>query len=167
MQFAFGIELLLRVANDSAESTPLFKSDWISKESRLDILPSGWNLLCFRTVGDFDNCMQLELKERDPEKQPPNEYPNTYAPIPVNGSSCVHTGLKHAHLYKLLGDEGSARNFVRVVSLKNPKARHGKTLFHIGDMLRYLDHLAEQQGAGKNRNALVLPNARDHSVQSL
>jgi hypothetical protein len=80
-------------------------------------------------------------------------YPNSYAPIPANGQSCPHTGLKHAHLYKLLGEKGSAREFVRVVNLRDPKARHGKTLFHVGDMFRFLDRLALEQGTGTNREA--------------
>lgn len=79
-------------------------------------------------------------------------YPNSYAPIPANGQSCPHTGLKHAHLYKLLGENGAARKFVRVVNLRDPKARHGKTLFHVGDMLRFLDNLALEQGTGRKRD---------------
>ena len=85
------------------------------------------------------------------------EYPNSYAPIPANGQLCPYTGLKHAHLYKLLGDGGSAREFVRVVSLRDPKARHGKTLFHVGDMLRFLNTLAHEQGTGMNRESSRLP----------
>lgn len=81
------------------------------------------------------------------------DYPNSYAPIPANGQSCPHTGLKHAHLYKLLGNNGAAREFVRVVNLRDPKARHGKTLFHVGDMLRFLDSLALDQGTGSKRES--------------
>jgi hypothetical protein len=106
--------------------------------------------------------MQIELTERADESRTRNDYPNVYAPIPGNRDVCTHTGLKHAHLYKLLGDGGSARDYVRVVNLRNPKARHGKTLFHIGDMLRYLDHLAEEQGTGRNRRALVPVAVADH-----
>ena len=80
------------------------------------------------------------------------DYPNSYAPIPANGKSCPHTGLKHAHLYKLLGDNGAARDFVRVVNLRDPKARHGKTLFHVGDLLRFLNNLALEQGTGRKRD---------------
>ena len=84
------------------------------------------------------------------------EYPNSYAPIPPSGQSCPHTGLKHAHLYKLLGSNGAARKFVRVVNLREPQARHGKTLFHVGDMLRFLDNLALEQGAGSERESLCI-----------
>lgn len=76
---------------------------------------------------------------------PGAEYPNSYATIPTNGTICPHTGLKHAHLYKLLGDCGNARSYVRTIQLRSPGARHGKTLFHVGDMLRYLDYLATSQ----------------------
>jgi hypothetical protein len=78
-----------------------------------------------------------------------------YAPIPTNSQSRPHTGLKHAHLYKLLGNKGAAREFVRVVNLKDPKARHGKTLFHVGDMLRFLDGLALEQGTGRKRGSEI------------
>jgi hypothetical protein len=64
--------------------------------------------------------------------------------IPANGQSCPYTGLKHARLYKLLGENGAAREFVRVVNRK--------TLFHVGDMLRFLDNLALEQGTGSKRD---------------
>lgn len=91
------------------------------------------------------------------EARTAGEYPNSYTTIPTNGRTCSHTGLKHAHLYKLLGDKGAAREFVRVVNLRDPKARHGKTLFHVGDMLRFLDRLAHGQGTGMNRESSRLP----------
>jgi hypothetical protein len=94
------------------------------------------------------------------------EYPNIYAAIPSNGVPCPHTGLKHAHLYKLLGEDGAARNFVRVVNLRNPRARHGKTLFNVGDMLRFLDHLAREQGAGSDRQKLSVVPAQGPGVSS-
>lgn len=80
-----------------------------------------------------------------------NPYPNRYVPIVPNGCICQWTGLKHGHLYKLLGPQGRAHDFVRVVVLKEPRARHGKTLFHLGDMLQFLDSMAEQQGTGFKR----------------
>ena len=61
---------------------------------------------------------------------------------------CHHTGLKHAQLYKLLSGDGAARRYVRVVNLKEPGTSKGKTVFHVGDFLRYLDQLAKQQGSG-------------------
>lgn len=71
--------------------------------------------------------MKKQLSRIDIEEDASAEgYPNSYAPIPANGQSCPHTGLKHAHLYKLLAENGAAREFVRVVSLRDPKARHGK-----------------------------------------
>ena len=74
------------------------------------------------------------------------KYPNCYAVIPPNGKICERTGLKHAQLYKLLTGNGAARAFVRVANLKLPGAAKGKTLFHVGDMLRYLDMLAAETG---------------------
>jgi hypothetical protein len=96
--------------------------------------------------------MRTQTIEIAAEEEPhTGEYPNIYTCIPGNGASCPHTGLKHAHLYKLLGNQGDARDFVRVVNLRNPKARHGKTLFHVGDLLRYFDSLAREQGTGAKR----------------
>lgn len=91
------------------------------------------------------------------------DYPNVYTAIPPNGVSCPYTGLKHAHLYKLLRNGGGADDFVRVVNIKNPKARHGKTLFNVGDMLRYLDHLAAKQGTGQRRNMLCGSNEQENA----
>ena len=77
----------------------------------------------------------------------PPKYPNAYASLPPNkpGAVCPHTGLRHAHLAKLLRKGGRASSRVRVVCLREPGARHGKTLFHVGDMLRWLDDLASLQ----------------------
>ena len=79
----------------------------------------------------------------------PQAYPQAYAALPLNTKNafCPHTGLRHAHLAKLLKPGGLAAGYVRVVALKEPGARHGKTLFHVGDMLRWLDYLASVQAA--------------------
>jgi hypothetical protein len=92
----------------------------------------------------------LEIALEDPGGL---EYPNCYAAIPPNGKVCPHTGLRHTHLYTMLAVGGTARPHVRVVSLREPGARKGKTLFHVGDFLRHLDRLAAQQGSGALRNA--------------
>jgi hypothetical protein len=88
--------------------------------------------------------MTVELIERT-ESATAAEYPNRYSAIPPNGQQCEFTGLKHAKLYQLL--DGSAKGKVRVANLREPGATRGKTLFHVGDMLRYLDSLASQQEA--------------------
>ena len=90
----------------------------------------------------------LEIAVAEP-KDP--EYPNCYAPIPPNGKVCPHTGLRHTHLYTVLAAQGTARPYVRVVNLREPGASKGKTLFHVGDFLRYLDRMATQHGAGTLR----------------
>lgn len=93
---------------------------------------------------------QLLIEVPEPASKPAETqvYPNCYTAIPPNGKTCPHTGLKHAQLYKLLTQDGAARPYVRVASLKVPGAAKGKTLFHAGDMLRFLDELARQQGSG-------------------
>ena len=92
----------------------------------------------------------LEIALEDPGGP---EYPNHYAAIPPNGKVCPHTGLRHTHLYTMLAVGGTARQHVRVVNLREPGAKKGKTLFHVGDFLRHLDRLAAHQGSGVLRNA--------------
>jgi hypothetical protein len=96
---------------------------------------------------------QITIELPDPQKQTakPHDYPDIYTAIPPNGKTCAHTGLKHAQLYKLLTGDGTARRFVRVANIKIPGASKGKTVFQVGDMLRYLDWIAKQQGSGKQR----------------
>ena len=72
-------------------------------------------------------------------------YPDRYTPIPPNGARCEFTGLKHAKLYHLLQAGGPVRKRVRVANLRRPGTTRGQTLFHVGDMLRYLDELAGKQ----------------------
>lgn len=86
---------------------------------------------------------------------PSSTYPDNWTEIPPNGRVCPFCGLKHARLYSLLGKSGIARRFVRVANLREPGATQGKTLFHVGDMLRFLDHLAMRQGAGQERTKLT------------
>jgi hypothetical protein len=73
----------------------------------------------------------------------PAVYPNRYATIPPNGRRCEFTGLGHAKLYHILSAKGVARRQVRVANLRTPGAARGQTLFHVGDMLRFLDELAD------------------------
>lgn len=68
-----------------------------------------------------------------------------WSPIPPNGQRCQFTGLKHAKLYHLLGEGGFARKNVRVVNLRTPGANRGQTLFHVGDMLTFLNSLSRKQ----------------------
>jgi hypothetical protein len=79
------------------------------------------------------------------------DYPNCYAAIPANGKVCPHTGLRHAQMYVLLSKEGAARPFVRVANLRQPRSKKGKTLFHVGDFLHFLDRLADAQESGNLR----------------
>ncbi len=72
-------------------------------------------------------------------------YPDRYTPIPPNGQRCEFTGLKRAKLYHLLQVGGPVRRKVRVANLRTPGTARGQTLFHVGDMLRYLDKLAGEQ----------------------
>ena len=84
----------------------------------------------------------LVIEEAEQNRQA--EYPNCYTLIPPNGRRCDHTGLGHAKLYQILGQNGVARGHVRVANLRTPGATRGQTLFHVGDMLRFLDRLARE-----------------------
>jgi hypothetical protein len=81
----------------------------------------------------------------------PADYPNRYATIPPNGRRCEFTGLGHAKLYQILGADGIARRKVRVANLRMPGTARGQTLFHVGDMLRFLDQLAEHSAGCNSR----------------
>lgn len=83
----------------------------------------------------------IVIEESGPERE---EYPNRYAPIPPKGKRCEFTGLGHAKLYTVLSASRPVRKKVRVANLRTPGASRGQTLFHVGDMLRYLDELALQ-----------------------
>jgi hypothetical protein len=85
------------------------------------------------------------------EQDKSSDYPNAYAAIPTNGKVCQYTGLRHAQMYSLLSAAGQARPFVRVVNLRQPGSRKGKTLFNVGDFLRFLDRLAGEQKSGSQR----------------
>jgi hypothetical protein len=73
------------------------------------------------------------------------DYPNRYVPIPPNGRRCEWTGLGHAKLYHILSVTGMARRKVRVANLRAPGTKRGQTLFHVGDMLQFLDTLSREQ----------------------
>ena len=88
------------------------------------------------------HAVTMEIEELVPESRA--EHPNRYATIPPNGRRCEFTGLGHAKLYQILGPNGVARRHVRVANLRTPGAARGQTLFHVGDMLRFLDDLAQQ-----------------------
>ena len=83
--------------------------------------------------------------EQEPMTRPA-EYPNRYVTIPPNGRRCEFTGLGHAKLYQILSADGIARRKVRVANLRTPGAARGQTLFHVGDMLRFLDGLGKNEG---------------------
>jgi hypothetical protein len=85
------------------------------------------------------------------EEEATRDYPNCYAAIPPNGKVCPHTGLRHTQMYGLLSASGQARKYVRVVNLRQPNAKKGKTLFNVGDFLRFLDRLAREQNTGTLR----------------
>lgn len=86
-----------------------------------------------------DTITPLHSKDQTADR----DYPNRYAPIVPNGEKCQFTGLGHARLYQLLN--GPARKHVRVASLREPGKTRGTRLFHVGDLLRFLDKLASEQ----------------------
>ena len=71
------------------------------------------------------------------------QFPDRWTPIPANGAKCEWTGLGHGRCYQLLN--GLARKHVRTASIREPGASRGTRLFHVGDMLRFLDALARKQ----------------------
>ena len=92
--------------------------------------------------------MKIEIKD-NPANSQNQSYPDMWTEIPPNGKICAYTGLKHAKLYSLLGKGGIGRPYVRIANLREPGAKQAKTIFHLGDMLRFLDNLAAEQGSGQ------------------
>jgi hypothetical protein len=95
--------------------------------------------------------VKIELDNNSPtdKRNESVSHRDIWTEIPPNGRTCPYTGLKHAKLYSLLGKGGLARAHVRVANLRDPGAKQGKTIFHVGDMLRFLDGLSARQGAGQ------------------
>jgi hypothetical protein len=101
--------------------------------------------------------VQIELKNTDTKPVSDKQYPDHWTEIPPNGKVCAYTGLKHAKLYTMLGKKGLARPYVRVANLRDPGACQGKTIFHVGDMFRFLDALATQQGSAEENDQSPAP----------
>jgi len=93
-----------------------------------------------RSLAGVDAVTSVVIEEEGTKKVA--DYPNRYVPIPPNGRRCEWTGLGHAKLYHILSATGMARPKVRVANLRAPGTKRGQTLFHVGDMLRFLDELA-------------------------
>jgi hypothetical protein len=92
--------------------------------------------------------MDAAIVTENTQPQDYRRYENRYVPVPPNGKTCPISGLKHAHLYRLLL-RGPAGRHVRVVSLREPGATRGRLLYHAGDFLHWLDTLAATQRSQK------------------
>ena len=68
---------------------------------------------------------------------------------PISIGMGVRFGLEQVSAF--VGIRRLARAYVRVANLRDPGAKQGKTIFHVGDMLRFLDGLSAQQGSGQLR----------------
>jgi len=68
---------------------------------------------------------------------------NRYLPTPKNGNQCPISGMGHARFYaKVINGEG--RKHVRIVDMKEPNQSRGTKFYHAGDLLCWLNSLAEQ-----------------------
>lgn len=107
------------------------------------------------------NFIRHYNSERDSQRVYEDEarYPNRYSAVPANGRKCEFCGLGHSRLYQLLN--GPARHHVRVASLRGPGKTRGTRLFHVGDLLRYLDGLAVDQLADLPNNASEVTDASE------
>ena len=89
------------------------------------------------------------LIEEEAAPESAEQYPETWTPIVPNGKRCKVTGLGHSKLYQILGPEGIAKPYVRTASLKPGGAIRGTTIFHVGDMLRWLNKKAAESAGGQ------------------
>lgn len=96
-----------------------------------------------KSFGGVDAVTSVVIEVEEARKV--SDYPNRYVPIPPNGRRCEWTGLGHAKLYHILSVTGMARRKVRVANLRAPGTKRGQTLFHVGDMLRFLDEVSREQ----------------------
>lgn len=97
-----------------------------------------------------DNPVTVMIEQKPMTRT--DDYPNRYTTIPPNGRRCEFTGLGHAKLYQILRVDGIAHRKVRVANLRMPGTSRGQTLFHVGDMLRYLDELADANRQSKGES---------------
>ena len=77
-----------------------------------------------------------------------DDYPDVYDVIPPDGERCKRTGLDRAALCRLLTGTGAWRPFVRVVCVSVPDSSNPEMLFHVGDLMRCLNHLSKAEGSG-------------------
>lgn len=70
---------------------------------------------------------------------------NRYLPVPKNGALCPVSGFGHARFYSKVIN-GSGRDHVRILDLKEPGQSRGTKFYHAGDLLAWLDSLATRGG---------------------
>ena len=74
---------------------------------------------------------------------PPVMSLDRYLPAPKNGQHCPVSGMGHARFYtKVINGEG--RNHVRIVDMKEPNQSRGTKFYHAGDLLSWLNSIAER-----------------------
>lgn len=66
-----------------------------------------------------------------------------YLPVPSGSKRCPVSGFSPATFRREVLD-GPGRDHVRIVSLRKPGKSRGQHLYHAGDLLRWLDRLAEE-----------------------
>lgn len=69
---------------------------------------------------------------------------NRYAPVPANGKLCAVSGFGHARFYQKVIN-GPGRQHVRLVDLRESGESRGTKFYHVGDMLAWMNSLADQQ----------------------
>ena len=69
---------------------------------------------------------------------------NRYLPAPKNGAVCPISGFGHSRFYQKVVN-GAGRKHVRIVDLREPGEARGTKFYHVGDLLGWLNSLAEKQ----------------------
>lgn len=75
--------------------------------------------------------------------------PDAYLPVPPNDKTCPFSGRGHHWFYKTIIN-GPARKHIRLIHDIQPKGKRGTWMYHIGDLIDFLNGLAEAQKKQSN-----------------
>ena len=70
--------------------------------------------------------------------------PDAWTTLPKKGKQCPYTGRSAAWYYRRIL-QGEARKHIRTIHEREPGSNRGAWMIHIGDLLAYLNRLAEAQ----------------------
>ena len=82
--------------------------------------------------------------------------PDAYTTLPTKGKRCPYTGRSAAWYYRRIL-KGDARKHIRCIHEREPGSSRGTWMVHIGDLLAWLNRVAETQ----DKNLIIGENSDD------